>query len=205
MENNIYTLIKEVSLESILIAIFIFALTMIVKMPIKKATSKLKEEKMKAINSLITFIPLFLSIIISIIYYGIKDSNWFSIEILENSTWIWLLSLSFYAIYEKVLVFIKGCLTGNLEDETINDLKLTIKNLLKHLNLNEKELSKINNKIIKLDKIRESLVSLKEDCNLEELSKINIKIKELFLKENTLKKQSDSIRKQIQDLNNKTI
>ena len=78
MENDILTLIKNLSIEALVISIIVCIFTTFIKIPIKKLTSKFHDEKKKALNEFITLIPFILSIAISTVYSGIKDSIWFS-------------------------------------------------------------------------------------------------------------------------------
>lgn len=69
MDEYFLYLIDNFSLEIFLMSLAVFALTMLIKIPIKKATSNLEEVKRQGINSLIIFIPLVLSFIVCLVYF----------------------------------------------------------------------------------------------------------------------------------------
>ena len=112
MDGEILDTIKSLSFESLCIAFVVFGLTMLVKLPIKCCTKKLVETKRKAINTTIVIIPVVLSVIISILYFGIFEATWFSVSVLETAFSAWVISLTLYAIYERVLFIVKGFLSG---------------------------------------------------------------------------------------------
>lgn len=51
MESEILLRLKDISIEAVIISIIVFGLTMLIKWPIKKSTSKLEENRRKAVNT----------------------------------------------------------------------------------------------------------------------------------------------------------
>lgn len=78
---EIFEFLKDFSWEVLAISFIVFALTMIIKLPIKKATAKLAENKRKAINSVIILIPIILSFVTTTLFFGIVNDVWFSFNI----------------------------------------------------------------------------------------------------------------------------
>lgn len=193
MENDIFMLIKSLSIETIIISIIVVIITGFVKVPIKKITSKYTSDKEKSLNTLITAIPLFISSMLTFIYLTINKTA-FSFNKLTNcSISSWIISLSLYAIYEKTKIFIKGFISGNLDENSINGATIIASKLLKQLTIDEKDLTMINKELIKLYKVKENNIS-----NLEKLSNINIEINKLKTKEKQLKKEINSTKNKIQ-------
>jgi len=194
MENDFISIIKNLSFETIIISILIFILTMIIKIPIKKMTENFSKEKRNVLNSLITFIPLFLSIVICILYSGIKFSVWFSFSQINNAFYIWLLSLSIYAIYEKFKLIIIAFVSGKENYYEIKEIDSHLDKLLEELKKNKNELKKTDKKLLQLNNLRESIKnSDNKHYNLQDLSKTNIEIKKLSEKEKSIKNFINSI------------
>lgn len=163
MDSEFLLNLKEISIESIIIAGIVFALTMLIKWPIKKATSKLQENKRKAVNTVIVFIPIVLSFALSVLYYGIFLKQWFSTEMLDTMTSSYFLALLVYAIFSRIVVLIKGVggktADENFSKETISYIKQNIKTISKTLKTDETKLAKIVAQI-------ENLVSIRNEiCN----------------------------------------
>ena len=183
----------------------IFILTMFIKLPIKKATSKLSEEKRKAINSVIIVIPAILSFILTTLFSGMVNNNWFSITIIENSITSCLLSISIYILYQRIVIVIKGFISGqkSLNETNLKEAISTIKNDIKSLNLvlknDELKLKDISKKILSLNDIKNKLESTTSLVDLNSLSETNIKIQELTEIETKLEEQIDNTRKQINE------
>ena len=76
MNNEFIFNLKNISIETIVISIIVFGLTMLIKWPIKKLTQKLEENKRKAVNTVIVFTPMILCFILNILYYGIFKNQW---------------------------------------------------------------------------------------------------------------------------------
>lgn len=197
--------INNFSLDILGVAFVIFILTMFIKLPIKKATSKLSEEKRKAINSVIIVIPAILSFILTTLFSGMVNNNWFSITIIENSITSCLLSISIYILYQRIVIVIKGFISGQktLNETNLKEAISTIKNDIKSLNLvlknNEIKLKDISKKILSLNDIKNKLESTTRLVDLNSLSETNIKIQELTEIETKLEEQIDNTRKQINE------
>ena len=162
MESEFLLNIKDISWEVIVISILVFGLTMLIKWPIKNATSKLEENKRKAVNTVIVFIPMILSLILSALYYGIFRKEWFTSIVFDVMGSSYLLAVAIYAIYSRIVILIKGAKsttnseTSNLSKETIAYIKKNIKTISSALKVDEKNLTSIVNKI-------DSLLTLKDE------------------------------------------
>ena len=143
MESEFILNLKEISVQAIVIAVLVFALTMLIKWPIKKATAKFDESKRKAVNTVIVFIPMFLSLVFSSLYLGIFKKEWFKISVLDLLTTSYVLALTIYAFYSRVVILIKGSKSSSkkkqddLSKETIKYIKGNIKTISKTLKLDE--------------------------------------------------------------------
>lgn len=197
--------INNFSLDILGVSFAIFILTMFIKLPIKKATSKLSEEKRKAINSIIIVIPAILSFILTTLFSGMVNNNWFSITIIENSITSCLLSISIYILYQRIVIVIKGFISGqkSLNETNLKESISTIKNDIKSLNLvlknDEIKLKDISKKILSLNDIKNKLESTTSLVDLNSLSETNIKIQELTEIETKLEEQINNTKKQINE------
>jgi len=186
METEFFNNIKNMSIEVIIIAFFIFGLTMLIKYPIKKATSKLKENKRKALNTFIVFIPMILSFILCSLYYGLLLNEWFSLAVFNDMCSTYLLSVAIYAVFCRILIIFNGIRnnekntkTLNVSEGTMTFIKKNIENFSNILKVDKEKIEKIINEIDKLLKIKNELTS---DSYLQKLvatEKIDIKIREL--------------------------
>ena len=205
MENEIINLIRNISIESISIAFISFVLTMLVKIPIKKATEKLTEEKRKAVNIVILFIPGIISFIFSYLYYGIFESNWLTILVVDTGLSSWIISLTIYAIYERIVIIINGIKSGKLElnseltKDTISFLKDSLKDLNSSLNEKEKTLKEIEEKLKSLNQIKSVIELNKSSMDINKLSDTNIEIQSLTSNELEIQRQIDETKKQIEN------
>lgn len=185
---EIYNLICGYSLEVLLVALLAFVLTQIIKLPIKKATSKLDESKRKMVNIVILFIPLLISFVSFILLYGIRDGVFFSVKMLVNSVSAFVLSLSLYAIFSRVLLVIKGICEGKLSvnselgKDTIDYIKNIIKELTKKLKLDSKELEKLTSELGKLESLRQLILGDTICVDEQKLSSVSKEITELTQK-----------------------
>ncbi len=201
MENEVLLNLKEVSIVSVIIAVIIFGLTMLIKWPIKKATAKLEENKRKAVNTVIVFIPMFLSFILNALYYGVFCKNWFTNMMLDGMLNSYLLALGIYAIYSKIVILIKGAknseTNSNLSKETVEFLKANIKTISKALKLDEKNLIEIVSQIEKMVNLREEI-----SCNsmMQDISSIENLDKQICELKINKQKLEDSIKKSKSDL-----
>lgn len=163
MESEFILNLKEISVQAIVIAVLVFALTMLIKWPIKKATAKFDESKRKAINTVIVFIPMFLSLVFSSLYQGIFKKEWFKISVLDLLTTSYVLALTIYAFYSRVVILIKGSKSSSkkkqddLSKETIKYIKGNIKTISKTLKLDEEKLGTILADIEKLLIVRDEV------------------------------------------------
>lgn len=209
MDGKILDVIKNISLESLYIACCVFLLTMLIKWPIKKFTSKLTEDKRKAVNTIILVIPIVISFLISILYFGIYKSIWFNLDVLEISISSWVVSLTIYAIYERIVILIKGIRTGKLNynseitKDTLAFLKKNIKLLISKIKIDKKQFDKIKNQMKSLLEIKSIIESDISNNDIAKLSQTNIQIQELKNEEISLQKQIDENEKQKQIYINK--
>lgn len=213
MDGEILNTIKHISLESLCIAFIVFGLTMLIKWPIKRCTKKLTEEKRKAVNTVILFIPIVLSLILSILYYGILKKSWFNLISFETAISSWIISLTIYAIYERIVILIKGIWSGKIKvdseltKETLKFIKDNVKILTSKIKIDEKQIKKIQEKITSLLEIKKVIESNVGNIDIAKLSETNIQIQELKNEERSLQLQINENQKQIQNyseqLNNK--
>ena len=137
MENEILFNIQNITLEIALMSLIVFGLTMLIKIPIKRATSKLEERKRKSYNTLIILIPIVLSILACFIYYGIeRDANWVNLA-LKNSMTVYIFATFIYAVYQRIVIVIRGMkskdtkINSTLPQDVVKYLKQNIK-LINH-------------------------------------------------------------------------
>lgn len=127
--NEILELFKLYELEVILIAVLINVLTGIIKTPIKLIAKKSKCSK--KITRFIVFLPIVLGFLLVFIYhhyingYVNFDSEFFKKWITSTS-----LSLTFYAIVEKILPS-KSSIQQSIEVETSQKILESISEFLK--------------------------------------------------------------------------
>ena len=101
MKEYIIELITVYGLETVLFAFAINILTGLIKLPIKKLASNLKDSSM--VTRFIVFLPILLGFGLTVLYYELfKSGLVFNKEFIT----LWItstsLSLTFYAIYEKL-------------------------------------------------------------------------------------------------------
>ena len=193
MEYEIFNIFKNYTLEALLIGFGAFLLTYLIKLPIKKKTSTLEENKRKMVNIVIMFIPLVLSFIASVVYYGITERQWISLLVLDSTISSWLISLSLYAIVSRIWLVIKGIKSGKLQinsdltKETISYIKETIKTLNKENKTAEKSLEAITEKLTSLTQLRDLFCQ-----DSSEILELNNEISSLKETENEYKAQIES-------------
>lgn len=207
MDSELFLNISNLSWEVALIAFIVFGLTMLIKWPIKNATSKLDENKRKAVNTVIVFIPMVLSILLNGLYYGIFKHEWFTGIVFESSGSIYILALAIYAIYSRIVIIIKGAKTTtetneNLSKETISFIKSNIKTISKTLKVDESNLEKVVTKIEELLKIREEITNNLEYQDIATTENIDNQVNELKQEENTLKTTIASLKEQLTNYQN---
>ena len=193
MESEFLINIKEISIEVIIISILVFGLTMLIKWPIKRITAKLEENKRKAVNTVIVLIPLLLSFVFSVLYYGIFKKSWFVMQSLETSGSSYLLAVSLYAIFSRIVIIIKGTKDNNqgLDREAIKYIKQNIKAITKTLKLDEQKLEQKVTEIEKLLNTRDEIVSSLTFQDISTAEKLDNEI-------SSLKQEQDMIMKSIE-------
>lgn len=194
MDSEFFDIIKSISLEAFCISVCVFVFTMLIKLPIKKYTSKLSEDKRKAINTVILFIPIVLSLLFSVFYYGLFKHTWLSITMFETATSAWIISLSIYAIYERIIILIRGIMSGKLKadsditKETLSFLKSNIKALTSKMKVDEKQIKNIQKRLTSLLEFKNSIETCTTGMNIAKLSETNIQIQQLKNEEQSLQK-----------------
>ena len=207
MDNEFLLALKCISPQALVVGFIAFILTMIIKLPIKKLTAKLLDDKRKLVNSLIMFIPAVLSLILAILYYGIFLKSWFCEKAFEVSASGWVLSLTIYAIYGRLAIVVKGIFSGKLKidqsltKDTVNFIKQNIKNASAIIKANQKELANIEKKTKVLVDIKCVLESNEKLLDLTKLSEANIELEKLEAQESCLNSEIKSAQQKINDLN----
>lgn len=143
------------------------------------------ENKRKAVNTVIVFIPMLISLICSMIYYVFisKDTFLFD-DIMQTSTNSYVISFSLYVIYERVLYVIKAVISGKTQiadDEIIETVTVTaevVNEITKRIKSDSKKQVKIEKEIIGLENEVVRLQST-EAQDLSKLADANIKIQQL--------------------------
>lgn len=212
MENEILFNIQNITLEIALMSLIVFGLTMLIKIPIKRATSKLEEAKRKSYNTLIILIPIVLSILACFIYYGIDGkSNWTDLA-LRNSMTVYIFATFIYAVYQRIVIVIRGMKTkdtktnSTLPQDVVKYLKQNIKlinhtikdeekgllNLSKQLKYLQDAKMKVENNptlqsITPLNELDESVAKLKREQDERTNAILDVK--------NTLKKYEEELHK----------
>lgn len=207
MDSELFLNICNLSWETLVVAFLVFGLTMLLKWPIKKATSKLEENKRKAVNTVIIFIPIVLSILLNGLYYGIFKEIWFTSIVIESSSSIYILALAIYAIYSRIIIIIKGIngtseTNENLSKETISFIKKNIKTISKTLKIDEKDLDNIVSKIENLLKIREEITSNLEYQDIVTTENIDNQVNELRQQESIIKLDINKLKEQLTSYQN---
>lgn len=200
-------LIKNLTLEVLLLGVAVFLLVMLVKWPIKRATAKFKEPKRKAVNVVIALLPPMFSLIASVLYFGMVKQAWLKPDTYVCSLSIWLVSASLYAIYSKAVILIKAAISGDkinpeLTKEVAKQLKANVKSLCEKLTLDQKQLDAINKSMDALEKTKQILML--NGANIDKISQTNINLKSLEQEQTALKskilgteQQIDSYKKEL--------
>lgn len=185
MNNELLFNIKYLSVEVVVIAIIVFGLTMLIKYPIKKVTAKLEENKRKAVNTIIVFIPMVLSFVLCLLYYGIFKGVWLTKLVFDVIGSAYLLAVGIYAVFCRIVIIIKGTnVNKNLFDNvtisegTINNIKINIEKLSGILNINKEKVGKVVAEIDRLMKIRNEVA---DNLSLQNI----LNVKPVELTENT--------------------
>lgn len=204
MEEYIFEIINYVSLETFIISLIIFILTMVIKIPIKKATSKLDETKRKAINSVIIIIPIILSIVINVVYFKILKLNWISINLIKDIFNSLIIALSIHAIYERVKIITKTFFQGKTEDTLLEETKTAIEQELNSLIIsiqnNENIFKKTQDEITNLINLKNTIESDNESLNLTKLFETNLEIEILSKQKEEIKNKINQMKKQLENM-----
>ena len=209
MDYEIFNIFKDYTLEVILIGLGAFLLTYLIKWPIKKATEKLDENKRKAVNIVIIFIPLLLSIIASVLYYGLAKDEWATAMVFDSAFSSWIISLSLYAIVSRIWLVIKGISSGKIEvnseltDEAIKYIKENIKSISKQLKVDEKSLTNVISKIEELAKLRDLLTSDTINPDMEKIADVNSQITNLETEQQKLESDIENKKNILNGYNDK--
>ena len=209
MDYEIFNIFKDYTLEVILIGLGAFLLTYLIKWPIKKATEKLDENKRKAVNIVIIIIPLLLSIIASILYYGFAKDEWVTAMVFDSAFSSWIISLSLYAIVSRIWLVIKGISSGKIEvnseltDEAIKYIKENIKSISKQLKVDEKSLTNIVSKIEELAKLSDLLTSDTINPDMEKIADVNTQITSLETEQQKLESDIENKKNILNGYNDK--
>ena len=209
MDYEIFNIFKDYTLEVILIGLGAFLLTYLIKWPIKKATEKLDENKRKAVNIVIIFIPLLLSVIASILYYGFAKDEWATAMVFDSAFSSWLISLSLYAIVSRIWLVIKGIASGKIKvnseltDEAIKYIKENIKNISKQIKVDEKSLTNVVSKIEELAKLRDLLTSDTINPDMEKIADVNSQITNLETEQQKLESDIENKKNILKKYNKK--
>jgi hypothetical protein len=199
MEESLLSIINYISFENVIVASIIFALTMIIKIPIKNISSTHKEPIRKGINSIITIIPITLSIILNVLYFKIVDKTWISFSTAKAIINSWLISVSIYALYERIKILIKAFKNNELNKELLDENKLFMKkeisNLIEMIDTNQKSLKEIEYKITRLNNYKKS-----NPTSLSTIFKTNIELKELSEKEIIIKQHLGDLENKLQTI-----
>lgn len=126
MELKLIELLMTEPLIFVGLAVLVWLLTYLIKRPIKKATTLVKDEKKRKLyNKWILLIPFLLAVIVYYVYYGLTTKTWIKVDyelILSSAFSIAVLSITIYNVFEGI----KGKKT---EYETTED-GLALYNLL---------------------------------------------------------------------------
>ena len=193
MESEFLLNLNEISIQVIVISILVFALTMLIKWPIKKATANLAENKRKAVNTVIVFIPIFLSFIFSLLYYGIFEDIWLDIIVYDTMASSYVIAVAIYAIYSRIVILIKGIKNTddsssdeNLSKEAIYFVKQNVKTISQALKIDQTNLETTITEIEKLLSIRNEITNNNLFQNIALAEKLDNQLCELQTKKEQL-------------------
>ena len=193
MESEFLLNLKEISIQAIVISIIVFALTMLIKWPIKKATANLEENKRKAVNTIIVFIPMVLSLIFSMLYFGLFEDKWFDVTVYDTMDSSYVLAVALYAIYSRIVIIIKGVksstsseIEADLSKETLSYIKQNIKTISQALKIDQTNLETTVAEIEKLLSIRNDIKNNSMFQDIAQAEKIDSKLSELETKKQEL-------------------
>lgn len=195
MESEFLLNLKEISIHVIVISILVFTLTMLIKWPIKKATAKLEENKRKAVNTVIVFIPMLLSFVFSMLYFGLFENKWFDVAMYDTTASSYVLAVAIYAIFSRIVILIKGTKSSQitseeteLSKETISYIKQNIKSISSSLKIDQSNLEKTIIEIEKLLSVRDNIKNNLLFQDIAQAEKIETQLNELETKKQNLTK-----------------
>ena len=204
MEGELIVALKSISVEIVVMALVVFILTMIIKIPIKKFSSKFEEEKRKAFNTIIVFIPAVLSLILSILYYGIFKKTWFNIAAFELSLSVYVVALCIYAIFSRVANIINSIKSEKVNVETLQDdmmgLNQDIEDLTAVLKQKQASVSGIVSKIEELSVLKASIENSKTQNSLVSIEDIVADIANLTSQKKSLESDIKTTEKTLKKL-----
>ncbi len=191
MENYLTYLLQNFSLEFFLMSVIVFVLTLIIKIPIKKATSKLDESKRSAINSVIVLIPLLLAFLSSIIYFLILKREILTLDFVSCSLSVCVMAISLHFVISRITKIIRGVMSGKIKaKDAIQEVSDIVEDACKNSKVNDtsqNSLDKIKRDIDILLGYKEELEKLGKETSITILTEIDNEIKKLESEEKTLK------------------
>lgn len=191
MENYLTYLLQNFSLEFFLMSVIVFVLTLIIKIPIKKATSKLDESKRSAINSVIVLIPLLLAFLSSLIYFLILKREILTLDFVSCSLSVCVMAISLHLVISRITKIIRGVMSGKIRaEEAIQEVSNIVEDACKNSKVNDtsqNSLDKIKRDIDILLGYKEELEKLGKETSITILTEIDNEIKKLESEEKTLK------------------
>ena len=188
MEEYFLYLINNFSLEIFLMSLAIFGATMLIKIPIKHATSKLDEAKRQGINTLIMLIPLVLAFIACAVYFWIAKRPILSLDYVSCSLSTCIMSITIYLIYARIAIIVKGIISGktkvSAEDvqNVVTDITEAIENKQEYTSdeqTTKEKLNEIKDKINTLINFKQKLENDGGVQNITALTETNNEIKHL--------------------------
>lgn len=191
MENYLTYLLQNFSLEFFLMSVIVFVLTLIIKIPIKKATSKLDESKRSAINSVIVLIPLLLAFLSSLIYFLILKREILTLDFVSCSLSVCVMAISLHLVISRITKIIRGVMSGKIKaKDAIQEVSDIVEDACKNSKVNDtsqNSLDKIKRDIDILLGYKEELEKLGKETSITILTEIDNEIKKLESEEKTLK------------------
>lgn len=191
MENYLTYLLQNFSLEFFLMSVIVFVLTLIIKIPIKKATSKLDESKRSAINSVIVLIPLLLAFLSSLIYFLILKREILTLDFVSCSLSVCVMAISLHLVISRITKIIRGVMSGKIKaEDAIQEVSDIVEDAYKNSKVNDtsqNSLDKIKRDIDILLGYKEELEKLGKETSITILTEIDNEIKKLESEEKTLK------------------
>ena len=183
MENLLF-IFNNLGLEVVIIALITFTLTMLLKIPIKKATSKHNENVRKALNTVIVFIPMILVSLLSILYYGLFKQIWFEEIVYVTMSSSYLLTILTYGFVSKIIKIFKGIKNvdnkeENYVKEAIEVLKDNSSDIADSTGVSEENANNIISKIEKMTEIRDWILQSSENQDLSIIDNLNEDIEKM--------------------------